>query len=179
MMIRVNLMPWRERRRACAVRTFQRVLLGSLVLMLVAMLMLDQLARARLAEQVASTARHHVQLQHIDDAQAEAGRVRQERDELLAQHRALLRLRAGQALLGSFFSGLEQSMPGGAQLTEVSLEEGRLRLVGLAASAAVVAQFMRDLEANGVATGLELVFLKRQPAGLEFLLTGDMPRGWS
>lgn len=179
MTLRMNLMPWRERRRASALRRFRLSLVVSLVFALVAMLLLDQLARARLAQQIANTAEHQQQLHRLDDALAALGQLQAEREALLAQHAELLWLRSGQAVLVRLLQGVEKAMPSGARFTELSLKDRQLRVAGLAASASVVAQLMRDLQAVGVASGLELVFLRHQSTGDEFLLTAHLPADWS
>lgn len=55
MMTRLNLMPWREQRRARVLRRFQQVLVGSLILALCGVMLLDQAVRARLARQAEGT----------------------------------------------------------------------------------------------------------------------------
>ncbi|QXH51221.1 PilN domain-containing protein [Pseudomonas fakonensis] len=178
-MVRLNLMPWRERRRAQVLRRFYVMLVGSCVLALAGLLLLDQLARARLARQVATTTLYQAQLKRLDSQQVTITELRNERQAVQQQQAALMRLRAGQATLGSLFLSLEKAMPSGAQLTELSLENGRMRLAGLAASAAVVAQLMRDLEAMQVLNGPELVFLRHGAAGDAFLITAELSAGWS
>ncbi|MEJ5864646.1 PilN domain-containing protein [Pseudomonas farsensis] len=175
MNIRINLMPWRERQRASAVRRFQCGVVASLVVALLAMLLLDQMARARLARQFAALVETQAQLSALDAQLAAGAELRTERETVLAEHRALAQLRAGQSVLSDLLEGLEHSMPSGAQLTELSLEAGRLRLGGLAASPSVVAQLMRELEARGVAAGLEVVFLRQRATGDEFLLLAQVP----
>lgn len=178
-MVRLNLMPWRERRRAQRVRRFQLVLVASLVLALLGVLLLDQLARARLARQVATNALYQAQLKTLDHEQDAIDALGREREAMLVHVAALARLRAGQASLGEVFRGLEEAMPEGVRLTELGLEDGRLKLTGLAASASVIAQLMRDLQAGGALGGLELVYLRQQAAGDAFLVTAQLLAGWS
>lgn len=178
-MVRLNLMPWRERQRAQVLRRFCMMLVGSCVLALAGLLLLDQLARARLARQVATTALYQEQLKRLDSQQVTITELRNERQALQQQEAALMQLRAGQATLGSLFQGLEKAMPGGARFTELNLENGRIRLSGLAASAAVLAQLMRDLEAMQVLSGLELVFLRHEAGSDAFLITAELSAGWS
>lgn len=179
MNVRMNLMPWRERRRASALRRFQLTLIATLVLALVCMVVLDQLARERLARQSTLVAHQQRELEALGDVPVAIEQVRKERGEVLAQQAQLSRLRTGQALLSHVLSGVERAMPGGARLSELSVKEDRLRIAGLAASASMVAQLMRDLETAGVARDLELVFLRRQAEGDEFLLLARLPVDWS
>lgn len=175
----LNLMPWRERRRARALLHFRLALVGSLVLALASVLLLDQLARARLARQVAASAVHVAQLDGLARQQAALAALREERATVLAQQAELLQLRAGQQAIERLLAGLESAMPDDASLTELSFAEGRLQFAGRAPSALVVGQFMRNLQGMGVASGLELVQLRRQGTGMAFLLTARLPAGWS
>ncbi|MDH0648841.1 PilN domain-containing protein [Pseudomonas sp. GD03858] len=174
MKVRLNLMPWREQRRASAVRRFQLVLVASLVAALLAVMALDQAARARLARQVEAVGRQQLALDRLETTAARIDQLREARRAVEAQRSALATLRGGQALIPDLFRGLEQAMPEGAQLIEISLEEERLRLTGLAASASVVAQFMRGLQRMGDIRDLELVHLRHQARGDEFLLVGRL-----
>ncbi|MDH0302707.1 MULTISPECIES: PilN domain-containing protein [unclassified Pseudomonas] len=172
--MRLNLMPWRERRRARDVRRFQVLLLASLVLALVVVMVLDQAARARLGRQIEAVARQQVALEGLDNTAARIEQLREARHVVVARHAELSRLRAGQELLPGLFLGLEQALPDGAQLTGVTVEGDGLRLTGLAASASVVAQFMRDLQRVGIVQDLELIHLRHKARGDEFLLAARL-----
>lgn len=50
-MLRLNLMPWRERQRLAALRRLRLMLLGSTVIALFGVLLMDQLARERAQRQ--------------------------------------------------------------------------------------------------------------------------------
>lgn len=178
-MLRLNLMPWREQRRARALRRFQLSIVASLIVALALMLLLDQSARSRLARQATATAQQQAALQHQESELLALGQLRDRQVQLRLQRDRLLQLRTAQSQLGQLLQGLERSMPTGAHLTELSLEEGKLRLLGVAASASVVAQLMRDLQALEVVRELELVHLRHGPSGDEFQLAARLPLGWS
>ncbi|QXH36121.1 PilN domain-containing protein [Pseudomonas muyukensis] len=179
MRVRLNLMPWREQRRAKTLRRFQRALVLSLILALVGVLLLDQAARARLARQAEVVARHQAELARLEGGLLQLERLREARQAAQAQYAALTTLRARQALLPGLLLSLEQAMPEGAQLTEVDWQDNRLQLAGLAASAAVVARLMRDLQHSGVVQEVELVHLRYQQTGDEFLLAARLAPGAS
>ena len=95
-------------------------------------------------------------------------------------HAAVLAsLRADQGVFPALLSDLEAALPAGLQLTELTLTGGRLQVTGQAASGAVVAQFMRDLERSAVLQGLELKHVKHLPSGDEFVLTARVSAFWS
>jgi type IV pilus assembly protein PilN len=179
MMTRLNLMPWREQRRARVLRRFQQVLVGSLILALCGVMLLDQAVRARLARQAEGIARHQAELVRLDAALAQFNQLRESRLAVQAQYTVLTTLRARQALLSGVLEALEQVMPEGAQLTALDWQDDRLQLTGLAASAAVVARFMRDLQQTGVVQEVELVQLRYREQGDEFQLAARLSPGAS
>ncbi|WP_166885731.1 pilus assembly protein PilM [Pantoea sp. Cy-639] len=149
-------------------------------LALAGVLLLDQLARSRLARQLTDIAQQQRMLAEAELTSAKLEGLREARRVLDNQRQALQALRAGQAALPALFSGLQQAMPEGVQLIGLSLEQDRrLTLTGLAASASVVAQLMRALQQAGVVMDLELVHLRRQSGMDEFQLAGRLPAGWS
>lgn len=170
MKLRLNLMPWRERRRARDAYRFRVLMVASLILALLGVMLLDHLARSRLARQIDAVTAQQAEVQRIDAIVAQVELVREARDALLAEQAELLGLRARQALLPAFFLGLERALPEGARLTELKAMEGQLRLTGQAASPAVVARFMRDLQAAQGLQDLQLVHLRNLETGDEFVL---------
>lgn len=176
---RLNLMPWREQRRASAVRRFQITLVGTLVVALCGVMLLDRMARSRLARQAQAVATQQAAVERLDASLRQIDKLREARDALLAQQAAVSALSAGRAQLPGLFRALEQAIPEGARLTEVGVEDGRLRLAGLAASASVVARLMRSLEQVKMVRDLELVHLRRHGQGDEFLLAARLLLGES
>jgi type IV pilus assembly protein PilN len=179
MMARLNLMPWREQRRARAVRRFQITLVVTLVVALCGVLWLDQMARSRLARQALIVVSHQAERDQLDATLRQVDQLRGRREALQAEHAALSALGTGRSQMPDLFLALEQALPEGARLTEVDVEAGRLRLGGLAASASVVARFMRDLEHVSVVQDLELVHLRRHDEGDAFLLAARLLAGES
>ncbi|UXZ46377.1 PilN domain-containing protein [Pseudomonas soli] len=172
-------MPWREQRRASAVRRFQITLVGTLVVALCGVMLLDRMARSRLARQAQVIATQQAAVERLDTSLRQIDKLREARDALLAQQATVSALSAGRAQLPGLFRALEQAMPEGARLTEVGVEDGRLRLAGLAASASVVARLMRSLEQVKMVRDLELVHLRRHGQGDEFLLAARLLAGES
>ncbi|BCJ09418.1 hypothetical protein PRtIB026_A09510 [Pseudomonas sp. RtIB026] len=179
MMVRLNLMPWREQRRARTVQRFQALLGVTLVVALCGVIWLDQMARSRLARQALIVASHQAELERLDATLRQVDQLRGRREALQAEHAAVSALGAGRSQMPGLFLALEQALPEGARLTEVDVEAGRLRLGGLAVSASVVARFMRGLEQVGMVRDLELVHLRRHAQGDEFLLAARLLAGES
>jgi len=178
-MLRLNLLPWRERQRLAAVRRFKLTLVASVLFALCGVMLLDHLARQRLQAQAFAIAQGQDALQALEAELAYIDGLREQRDAMLAQYAALERLRSGQGLALALFAELERVMPEGLSLSELSVRDDRLQLLGLVASSAVLAQLMRDLEQSAVLRGLELKRLRKLSAGEEFLLVAHVSATWS
>lgn len=178
-MMRLNLLPWRERQRQAALRRFRGQLVAGALLALCAVMLVDQLARQRGQQQALANTQFQAALEELDEQLRPLADVRTQHAALLARASALEGLRAHQGVLAGLFADLEGALPEGVQLLELSLESGRLQMTGLAASGAVVAQFMRDLNRSSVLLDLELKRIKSLPGGDEFLLTARVSAFWS
>ncbi|ABZ01017.1 TPA: PilN domain-containing protein [Pseudomonas putida] len=178
-MMRLNLLPWRERQRQAALRRFRGQLVAGALLALCAVMLVDQLARQRGQQQALANTQFQAALEELDEQLRPLADVRTQHAALLARASALEGLRAHQGMLAGLFADLEGALPEGVQLLELSLESGRLQMTGLAASGAVVAQFMRDLNRSSVLLDLELKRIKSLPGGDEFLLTARVSAFWS
>lgn len=178
-MMRLNLLPWRERQRQAALRRFRGQLVAGALLALCAVMLVDQLARQRGQQHALANTQFQAALEVLDEQLRPLADVRTQHAALLARASALEGLRAHQGVLAGLFADLEGALPEGVQLLELSLESGRLQMTGLAASGAVVAQFMRDLNRSSVLLDLELKRIKSLPGGDEFLLTARVSAFWS
>jgi type IV pilus assembly protein PilN len=178
-MLRINLLPWREQQRLAALRRFQLMLIGSVVLALCVVLLMDQLARQRAQHQAAANLGRQAAIAGLNRQLEQLDVIQQALDAARAQTASLDALFADRGLLTALFSDLERALPEGVQVVEMKVEGERLHLVGLAASSAVIAQLMRDLGRSGILLDLELKQIKSLPAGEEFLLLARMSGSWS
>lgn len=178
-MVRLNLLPWREQRRHAAVRRFQASLLASVVAALALVMLIDQLAQSRLREQRLANAASQRQVERLQAQAQTLEEVRAARAALELRQRALTRLKSDQPVLPSMLAGLEQAMPSGLQLTELRLEGERVRLVGLAASPALVAQWVRELQQLAVLRDVEISAIGNSVEGEAFELVAKLPARWS
>jgi type IV pilus assembly protein PilN len=178
-MLRLNLMPWRERQRLAALRRLRLMLVGAVVVALSAVLLMDQLARQRAHQQAVANNSQQAAIDVLDVQRAEHEGIRQSYDEVRAKTAALADLRAEQGLVTAVLADLERVLPEGVHLLRLELQGSRLRVVGVAASGAVVAQLMRELERSAVVSELELKSLESQPGGDAFVLLARMSASWS
>lgn len=82
-MMRLNLLPWRERQRQAALRSFRRQLVAGALLALCGVMLVDQLARWRGEQQALANTRHQAALEAL-------GEQLQPLADVHAQHEALL-----------------------------------------------------------------------------------------
>ncbi|MFJ4351546.1 PilN domain-containing protein [Pseudomonas sp. NPDC089428] len=178
-MLRLNLMPWREQQRLATLRRLRLMVVGAAVVALCAVMLMDQLARQRARQQAIVNNSQQAAIDVLEAQVAEHDRIRQSYDVVRARAAVLAGLRAEQGLVTAVLADLERALPEGIQLRKLELEGSRLRMVGVAASGAVVAQLMRELGRSGVMRDLELKSLRSQPGGDEFLLLARLSAFWS
>lgn len=178
-MMRLNLLPWRERQRQAAMRRFRSHLVAGALLALCAVTLVDQQARQRGQQQALANTQRQAALETLGLEAQPLADVRAQHAALLGRLAVLEGLQAQQGVLPGVLADLERALPLGMQLLGLSLENGRMELSGLATSGAVLAQFMRDLERSGVLLDLELKHIKSQPGGDEFLLAARVAAFWS
>ncbi len=178
-MMRLNLLPWRERQRQAALRRFRGQLVAGVLLALCAVTLVDQLARQRGLQQALANAQHQAAFELLEEQLQPLADVRTQYEALLASTEVLDGLRADQGVLAGVFADLEGALPEGMQLLGLSLENGLLQMTGLAVSGAVVAQFMRDLGRSSALLDLELKRIDSVPDGDEFILAARVSAFWS
>ncbi|MGE8112525.1 PilN domain-containing protein [Pseudomonas sp. NPDC086566] len=178
-MLRLNLMPWRERQRLAALRRLRLTLVGAAVVALSAVLLIDQLARQRARQQAVANNSQQAAIDVLEVQRREHDRIRQSYEQVRAQTAALADLRAGQGRVTAVLADLERALPEGVQLLRLELQGSQLRMDGVAASGAVVAQLMRELERSGELRELELKSLKSEPGGDAFTLLARLSARWS
>lgn len=178
-MMRLNLLPWRERQRQAALRRFRRQLVAGALLALCAVTLVDQLARQRGEHLALANSQREAAIGLLNEQLQPLADVQERHETLLARAMSLESLRANQDVLADVFADLEAALPQGIQLLDLSLESGRLQVTGLATSGAVVAQFMRDLERSSALLDLELKRMRSLPGGDEFLLSARVSAFWS
>lgn len=175
MKVRLNLMPWRERRRAAAVRRFQASLLGSAAAALAVVLVVDQLAQARLREQLSANLALRAQVETAEQPLRQLDEVLEARTQVERRQTALARLKAGQQAVPSVLAALEQTAPVGLQLSGLRVREGQLTLTGLAANAALIARLVRDMQRLAVLRDVEVKHIRSSAEGDRFELAARLP----
>lgn len=170
----INLLPWREWRRQRSVRQLQGLLLAVVLLGAGIVLLLDQHADYRLAQQGQANATLRDAIAGLEGPLAEL-------DDLVAQADALLERAQGlEAVQHAVSPGahvlrpLATQVPQGLQLTLLTLEGTALRLEGVSQGRAAVTQLLRNLGQIPGLAELRLQEVKATVAGEVFQLTAQV-----
>ncbi|CAK9891787.1 MULTISPECIES: type IV pilus assembly protein PilM [Pseudomonas] len=156
--VRLNLMPWRERRHKLRVRRFQAGCASVVLLVAVASGVIDQHFRGVVQEQARSLATLSQQ-----DAQLQP-------EALLHELRHLRRLQASRYLAVDVFELVERAMPDGLYLTALGQEAAVLKLAGVAGSASLVAQLADELASSPLIGSAEVQQISAVEQGHAFEL---------
>ena len=174
MNLRLNLLPWRERRDAAVLKRLRQRLIISGVLALAGVLFIERLVQQRATAYRQSThalQRDERRQQGSAEAVAERGKARL---ALEAQAKSIEDLGARQHLLPDLLQALEDALPTGVQLTQLDVDDTQVSVKGLAASPAVLAQFMRALSHHALLDALEVRHLQGVASGEAFLVTAQL-----
>lgn len=155
-MSRINLLPWREERRAVRKKQFLSGLgvaaflaagTVGLVHMYFDTLISNQNNRNTYIEQEISA---------LDSKIAQIRELEKEKSSLIARMHAIETLQTSRPLVVHLFDELVTSMPEGIYLNEIEQKDEVLTVHGTAQSNARVSNFMRNLEASEWLTGATL-----------------------
>jgi len=159
-MARINLLPWREERRALRQREFY----GMLGLAAALGVLLSFLAWFSYGQQVSGQqGRNHYLQQEIDKVKAQNEQIKtlgRQKDRLLARKKVIEQLQANRSQMVRLFDSLVRTIPDGVALSSIKQEGEMLTLEGRAQSNARVSAYMRNLEGSGWMTKPDLSIIE-------------------
>ncbi|WP_434632682.1 PilN domain-containing protein [Chromobacterium sp. CV08] len=144
-MIRINLLPHREQKKAAHRLRFQ-LMLGataavSLLLVMAAYLVLDH----QVAQQEARNQFLQAEIGRLDGQIKDIGKLKKQRDDLLARKQLVERLQEGRNEAVHLFDQLVRQTPDGVYLRTFKQTGNQVTLTGYAQSGARVSGYMRQL----------------------------------
>lgn len=147
-MARINLLPWREERRAERKREFL-VLLGFVALLAVATVFgAAQFVNGQIEHQNARNAYLKQHIARLDAQVAEIRDLQRKRTQLIERMRIIQELQGNRPIIVRVMDQLVRTMPDGVFYTSLSSKEGRISLQGVAESNNRVSSLMRNLDAS-------------------------------
>lgn len=147
-MSRINLLPWREERRAELQKQFYTAL--ALVVIVAGLVWY---ATHLYHKDLIAVDRYRIsyvekQIAAVDEKIKEIQQLEKEKASLLSRMRTIEQLQSNRPLIVRFFDELITSLPEGVSVTRVAQAGNNITIDGLAQSNARVSSFMRNLESS-------------------------------
>ena len=147
-MSRINLLPWREERRAGLQKQFYTAL--ALVVIVAGLVWY---ATHLYHKDLIAVDRYRIsyvekQIAAVDEKIKEIQQLEKEKASLLSRMRTIEQLQSNRPLIVRFFDELITSLPEGVSVTRVAQAGNNITIDGLAQSNARVSSFMRNLESS-------------------------------
>jgi type IV pilus assembly protein PilN len=170
-MARINLLPWREERRAQRRKEFLAMLgLSALAGVALAFLVISWHG-AQIDGQEERNEYLRTQIQSLDTQIKEIERLDEQKARLLARKEVIEQLQASRSQMVHLFDALVRTIPDGVVLTSIRQEGQKLTLEGRSQSNARVSTYLRNLESSGWMTSPELSIIEARAGepGLPFV----------
>ena len=159
-MTKINLLPWRQERRAQRQKEYLTVLgLSGLVAAAVAFGVITYFD-GLIANQNDRNAFLTAEIQALDAKIAEIAELEKKRDHLLNRKQVIEQLQANRSQMVHLFDQLVRTIPEGVRLSSIKQNGESLTLDGMAQSSARVASYMRSLEGSGWMTSPDVSIIE-------------------
>lgn len=170
----LNLLPWREWRRQRCVRQLQGLLIGTLLLAVVGILLLDRHAGQRLASQGQANAQLSELISQLEAPVAQVNSLAAQGDALLQRVQGLEALQHAASPGAHVLGLLARRVPPGVRLTALVLEGSVLRLEGVAQGRAPVTRLMSRLGRSSGVGDVRLQEVKATEVGEVFQMSAQV-----
>lgn len=147
-MIRINLLPHRERKRAARQRQFAFLAGAVSVLGLLTVFLVHTILGARIENQGARNKFLETEIRKLDDQIAEIRKLKEQTQAMLARKQVVETLQGNRSAVVYLLDQLVRQLPDGVYLKAVKQTGSTVNLQGYAQSNARVATLMRNLEAS-------------------------------
>lgn len=156
-MIRINLLPVREARRAATLRN-QGILLGAAAAAAVVLCVLVHITMtARVAGVHSSLREKQAELKKLEKTQAEVKRYQDEKAEIEAKLGVIVQIEKQRTGPVRIMDEIATRIPKRVWINKLSAQNGRLELEGSSLDAEIVAEFLKGLEESPMISQVELV----------------------
>ncbi|VVQ10338.1 hypothetical protein PS934_03576 [Pseudomonas fluorescens] len=164
-MARINLLPWREKRREVRRKRFLLVLVAVMVGTMGAVLVANQAISGAIDRQVARNDYIGKQVAVVDERIKQINDLKARRQQLVERMRIIQDLQGNRQISGRIFDQLARALPDGVYFTEVKMTAKTLSITGAAQSNNRVSDLMRNLEASDWFDAPSLTEVKATAAG--------------
>ncbi|MBC7780739.1 MAG: PilN domain-containing protein [Proteobacteria bacterium] len=159
-MIRINLLPHREMKRAAQQRSFIIAAVAMLALGVGVVFLVHGVLSSRIDGQQARNKFLDQEIASLDKQIEEIRRLRDQTQQLLARKRVVETLQSNRAEVVQLFDQIARQLPDGVYLRNIKQTGTKVNIVGLAQSNARVSTLLRNLESSPWLDNASLVEIK-------------------
>ncbi len=145
-MTKINLLPWREMRRAEQRRQFTSVMAGAVLLMVGVIALVHFNLVGRIDAQSARNSFLEQQIKLVEEEIAEISDLEQQKEKLLARMNVIQELQSRRPQIVRLFDDLPRLLPDGAYLSSIEQSGQQLLMQGFAQSNSRVSSLMRNVD---------------------------------
>lgn len=179
-MIRVNLLPHREMKRAAQQRSFIIAAVAMIALGAGVVFLVHGVLASRIEGQKARNKFLDEQIASLDKQIEEIRRLREQTQQLLARKRVVETLQSNRAEVVQLFDQIARQLPDGVYLRNIKQTGTKVNIIGFAQSNARVSTLLRNLESSPWLDNATLVEIKVATVSgqrlNEFILNVDVAR---
>jgi type IV pilus assembly protein PilN len=147
-MASINLLPWREERRAELKRQFISALGLTALAAVLAVLLADRVVSAQINHQQQRNNYLQSYIAELDAQVAEIRDLQRKRTQLIERMRVIQELQGNRPIIVRIMDQLVRTIPDGVFYTDLSTRSGTIAIQGVAESNNRVSSLMRRLEAS-------------------------------
>ena len=159
-MIRVNLLPHREMKRAAQRRAFILAAVAMIAIGAVTVFLVHGVLASRIEAQAARNKFLDEQIVAVDKQIAEIRRIREQTQQLLARKQVVETLQSNREEVVRLFDQIARQLPDGVYLRNMKQTGNKVNIVGYAQSNARVSTLLRNLESSPWLDNATLVEIK-------------------
>jgi type IV pilus assembly protein PilN len=159
-MIRVNLLPHREMKRAAQRRAFIIAAVAMIAIGAVTVFLVHGVLASRIEAQAARNKFLEEQIVAVDKQIAEIRRIREQTQQLLARKQVVETLQSNREEVVRLFDQIARQLPDGVYLRNMKQAGNKVNIVGYAQSNARVSTLLRNLESSPWLDNATLVEIK-------------------
>lgn len=159
-MVRINLLPHREQKRAARQRQFISLAIGLAILAIGVVALTHVFLAARIENQQSRNQLLTTEIAKLDQQIREIDRLKEQTQALLARKQVVETLQANRTEAVHLLDQLVRQLPDGIYLKSIKETDNKVNMVGYAQSNARVSTLMRNIESSPWLTAPELVEIK-------------------
>jgi type IV pilus assembly protein PilN len=164
-MIRINLLPHRELKRAAQMRQFQGLLGLAAIAGLVGVFIVHGVISSMQATQASRNQFLNTEIAKLDKEIEEIKKLKEQTQSLLSRKKVVELLQGNRGAVVHLLDQLVRQLPEGIYLKSIKQEGSKIHLQGYAQSNARVSTLMRNLEASPWLEAPELIEIKAVTVG--------------